>query len=155
MSNQGDLFAAPSRARRGGGKADDTARELLRNRLERIAVERAAEVGRAGVTMDSVRAIAEHRGIMTGEEGGLVPSTGRMMAPRTLAWLGGVMPELARRGLLEPLRIEGRLQYGQSGGARAHGNKQVIWIATEKGLAVYRLMLVNPLATLGALEAST
>src|SRR3569833_3198566 len=151
---QGDLFAPPPR-KRGGGKADtDTARDLLRSRLERIAIERAAEVGRAGVTMDNVRAIAEHRGILTGEEGGVVPSTGRLMHPRALAWLGGVMPELARRGLLEPLKIEGRLQYGQSSGARAHGNKQVIWVATEKGLAVYRLLLARPLATQGELEAA-
>jgi hypothetical protein len=121
------------RAPRPADEPDDPERSRLRARLEKIALQIGYKHGGGGFMLSDVRRAAELAGILTGEEGAPHPDSDRMMKPRALSWLGTLFPGMARLELVEQLTIEGRVQYGQSGGKRAHGNKQVLWVLTARG----------------------
>lgn len=111
--------------------AESHERELVR--LEPVAL--IAGESRHTFTAADVRDLAEKAGILTGEEGRPDPNTGRLAKPRALAYLGALLPRLARLGLVEPYTIDGRKQYAESERARANGNKQVLWTLTPDGRA--------------------
>jgi hypothetical protein len=154
---QGDLFAPPPRvamarvrAPRPADEPDNPERARLRERLEVIAIRNGDTAG--GFMLSDVRRIAERAGILTGEEGAPDPGSDRLTKPRALAWLGTLLPALARRELVEQVTIDGRVQYGQSGGRRAHGNKQVLWKLTERGRRVASLLALGRADSMAAAE---
>jgi hypothetical protein len=146
---QADLFVAQPPARWAGGVMTPTpvararavalAADIKRaeqchelRRLEPIAMLVGA--GRAEFTMADVRDEAERVGLLTGHEGRPNPGTGRLEQPRALAFLGGLLPGLARIGFVAKVTdAKGRTVYDTSDRKRANGNKQALWRVTERG----------------------
>lgn len=103
-------------------------------KLEPLALIVAAERPTGMFTMADVRDEAERIGMLTGEEGRPNAGTGRMEKPRALAYLGALLPGLARIELVEKVTdAAGRTVYQVSDRARANGNKQALWRLTPRG----------------------
>lgn len=170
---QGDLFAArDDRARAGTARRSPTHasqpapakhpnewagaltpdRRRLRARLYPLVLTVGYDHPE-GFMLSQVRARAVADGIMTGHEGAPDPNTGRLMKPRELAWLGALLPRLERLGVVEKLVLGGRVQFGFSGGERAHGNKNVIWQLTAMG-KLMAWWLIGPTPTVHTFAAA-
>jgi hypothetical protein len=101
-------------------------------RLEPVAV--IVGCAKREFTMADVRDEAERLGLLTGEEGRPNPGTGRMEHPRALAFLGSLLPGLARIGMVTKLVDgAGRTVFDTSTRERANGNKQALWRITDRG----------------------
>jgi hypothetical protein len=101
-------------------------------RFEPVAIDVASR--HPTFTMADVRDELERIGWLTGEEGKPNPGTDRLEQPRALAFLGALLPGLARIGLIRKLTDDsGRTVYETSARERANGNKQALWQITERG----------------------
>lgn len=105
--------------------------DLIR-KLEAVALDVASR--RPTFTMAHVRDAAEQLGWLTGDEGRPNPRTGRLEQPRALAFLGALLPGIARLGLVEKIiDAAGRTVYAVSERQRANNNKQAVWKLTPLG----------------------
>lgn len=102
-------------------------RRLVADKLEALALQIGYGFGASGFALWHVREAGIVEKVLTGVEG--------TINPRELSWLGSLLPGMARRGLVEKVTIEGRVQYDTSEGSRAHGNKNVLWRLTVDGRA--------------------
>lgn len=101
-------------------------------KLEPLAVDVASR--HPTFTMADVRDEAERIGWLTGGEGKPNPGTDLLEKPRALAYLGALLPGLARIGFIRKLTdASGRTVYETSSRERANGNKQALWQITERG----------------------
>lgn len=100
-------------------------RRLIADKLEALALQTGWVYGAAGFALWHVREAGVVAKVLTGSEG--------VVNPRELSWLGSLLPGMARRGLVEKVTIEGRVQYDTSEGSKAHGNKNVLWRLTADG----------------------
>jgi hypothetical protein len=123
------------------GPVEDAARAAILAQLEPLAMQTGLLFGSSGFMVADVRRAAIAAGVLTGHEGAPLAGDGPLLQPRALAWLGSFLPGLARRGLIQKLTIGGRVQFGTSDGDRAHGNKNALWVLTERGEKVARLMV--------------